>query len=182
MELINMLRGVATAAPIIIAEGETGAVLGLLVCPVCQKVCKNKAGLTIHMRRIHGEAQHRDTQRDGQGNSATGKVPQSDSIEPTYKEQDIQVPDHAVTSATVNAPQRALNDPLCAEQILQPGLMCPMCQKVCKYNVALTIHLKRIHSETEHQDTQCAEQENKADQRNYADQRVRESVRIRETV
>jgi len=161
------------------------------------------------MRRIHSEAQHRDTQRDGQGNSATGKVPQpgsnepvcadvqaidrattsatvkvpqSDSIEPTYKEQDIQVPDHAVTSATVNAPQRALNDPLCAEQILQPGLMCPMCQKVCKYNVALTIHLKRIHSETEHQDTQCAEQENKADQRNYADQRIRESVRIRETV
>ena len=61
-----MLRGVATAAPIIIAEGETGAVQGLLVCPVCQKVCKNKVGLTIHMKRIHGEAQHRDTQCVGQ--------------------------------------------------------------------------------------------------------------------
>ena len=63
----NTQRGAATAASDSIAEGEAGAVPGLVICPICQKgPLKGAIGLSQHQRRAHPEeyhAQHQVSQR-----------------------------------------------------------------------------------------------------------------------
>jgi len=54
MATSNTIRGITIAASVVLANGETGVVL---VCPICHKECKIKAGLKIHQKMMHGGVQ-----------------------------------------------------------------------------------------------------------------------------
>src|SRR6218665_870435 len=57
-----MLRGAATAAPVIPAEGESGVVPGMVNCPMCQRSFKGVRGLIIHQRSAHPLVFHTEHQ------------------------------------------------------------------------------------------------------------------------
>ena|SRR6218665_1073754 len=48
-----MLRGAAEAASVIRAEGESGVVPRMVVCPMCQWAFKGARGLGVHQRSAH---------------------------------------------------------------------------------------------------------------------------------
>ena len=57
-----MLRGAATAAPVIPAEGESGVVPGMVNCPICQRSFKGARGLGVHRRSAHPQVFHTEHQ------------------------------------------------------------------------------------------------------------------------